>query len=81
MSRCFRIAFSTFEIAPRMLPVLSAIVRKPNGSLYRFPLRKKNRSKSLDLTDHLPPRLSTIELSECAHLVEGVPRRPNHSVP
>jgi hypothetical protein len=41
MSRCFRSAFSIFETAPLMATVLSAIVRKLNGPLYRFPLRRK----------------------------------------
>jgi hypothetical protein len=71
MSKSYRIRSSIFGIAPR-----------PDSHPFRCHLQtgsrctEKNRSKSLDLTTHLPWRLSTMNWTGAVNLMEPT-QRPN----
>jgi hypothetical protein len=54
----FRIAFSIFGIAPLMAS--RSYRNRSQAEAIASRCVEKTRSKSLDLTDHLPPRLSTM---------------------
>src|SRR5262249_16017075 len=67
MSKPFRIWFSIFVVATG---VLSAVIGKSDGCVYRFPLHGKASLQVFDLITHLPSRLNTMNWISTAILVE-----------
>jgi hypothetical protein len=75
----FESRFRSLEQHHRWLPVLTAIVRKLNGSLYRFSLRRKDSLQVLGFNRPPAPALKYDELGERAHLVEPAEKTAAHS--
>src|SRR5215831_564464 len=70
MSKSSRIWFSIFAIAPLLASFLSAVIRKPDGSVYRLSVYGKEPFQVHRLDQPPALALKHDELDERAHLVE-----------